>query len=307
AGFLTGHFGWRSIFYVNLPIGIIAIILVMIKIKGDWMEARGERFDGIGTLLYSLSLVVILYGFSVLPGLPGFSLIAGGLIALMLFFILEQKVTHPILNINLFKNNRVFAFANIAALINYSATFAVTFLLSLYLQYIKAMTPQAAGLVLMAQPVVMTIFSPLAGRLSDSLEPRIISSLGMGIAVIGLGLLSILNSATKREFIVLCLLILGLGFALFSSPNTNSVMGSVEKKQYGVASATLGTMRLVGQMFSMGIVMLLFSVIIGNIKITPEYFPLFLKSLKVAFLVFALLCLFGVLASLARGKNPEKR
>jgi MFS family permease len=196
----------------------------------------------------------------------------------------------------------VFAFSNLAALINYSATSAVTFLISLYLQYVKGLDPQQAGIVLIAQPVMMALFSPVAGRLSDSVEPRILSSAGMGIISVMLALISFVGPETPITLLVLCLLFLGFGFALFSSPNTNAVMSSVEKRLYGVASATLGTMRLTGQMLSMGIVMVIFAVTMGGTRITPEYYPSFLQSMRLAFVIFSVLCVVGVFASLARGK-----
>ena len=163
-------------------------------------------------------------------------------------------------------------------------------------------SPQNAGLILVSQPVIMAIFSPLAGRISDKIEPRIVASAGMTLTVIGLLLFTVLSENTGLAFIVLCLILLGFGFALFSSPNTNAVMSSVEKKHYGVASATLGTMRLTGQMLSMGIAMLVFAVYLGRAQIKPENYPAFLTSAKTAFIIFAVLCFGGILASLARGK-----
>ena len=203
---------------------------------------------------------------------------------------------------NHFRKNKVFAFSNLAALINYSATFAIMFLLSFYLQYLKGFSPQTAGLILIAQPVVMTIGSPIAGRLSDRIEPGVIASTGMAVLTIGLFFFIFLSEHTSLEFIVAVLIFLGIGYALFSSPNTNAVMSSVERKFYGVASGTLGTMRSLGMMFSMGIVMLIFSVYMGRVQITPEYYPVFLKAMKAAFIVFASLCFFGIFASLVRGK-----
>jgi MFS family permease len=165
------------------------------------------------------------------------------------------------------------------------------------------MPPQSAGLVLVAQPVVMTVFSPLAGRLSDRKDPRTLASAGMALSSLGLFAFSFLGKQTTPPFIIGGLLLVGAGFALFSSPNTNAVMGAVDRKFYGVASATLGTMRLVGQMLSLGIVMMLFSLSVGQARITPAVHVAFLASLKVAFLLFAFLCFLGVFASLARGKN----
>ncbi len=206
------------------------------------------------------------------------------------------------MNVNLFRSNTVFSFSNIAALVNYAATFAVAFLLSLYLQYIKGFNPQSAGLILVSQPVIQAVFSPLAGRLSDRIEPRVVASAGMALTVVGLFFFTFINEKSTLEFIIATLLLLGFSFALFSSPNANAIMSSVKKRFYGVASATLGTMRLIGQMLSMGIAMLVFAVYIGEAQITPEYYPLFLSSVRTAFTIFASLCFIGIFASLARGK-----
>ena len=130
------------------------------------------------------------------------------------------------------------------------------------------LTPSQTGSILVAAPVVQALLSPVAGRLSDRLEPQIISSAGMVLTVVGLVLLIFLNSHTSIEYVLFCLILLGIGFALFSSPNVNAIMSAVEKKYYGVASATVGTMRLTGQMFSMGITMLVFAVILGDYPIS---------------------------------------
>jgi len=301
-GLLTQHFGWRSIFVANIPLGLAVIALVFWKLKGEWAEAKGEKFDIAGSILYSLMLIFIMYGFTLLPELMGVWLILVGILGVVAFVRWEMKVESPVLNIGLFRNNPVFALSNLAALINYGATFAVGFLLSLYLQYIKGLSPQNAGLVLVAAPVVQAVFSPLAGRLSDRIEPRLVASTGMALTVIGLFLFTFLNQETSLGFIVASLVLLGFGFALFSSPNTNAVMSSVEKRFYGVASGTLATMRQVGMTFSMGLAMLLFALFIGRVQITPEYHLPFLKSVNVAFIIGAVLCFGGIFASLARGK-----
>jgi EmrB/QacA subfamily drug resistance transporter len=304
-GFLTGHFGWRSIFFLNAFLGLMIIVVVFWKLKGEWAEAKGESFDYVGSIIYSLALVTVFYAFSVLPALWGIWLIIIGVIGLAAFVWWETRQKNPVLNISFFRNNTVFAFSNLAALINYSATFAVAFLLSLYLQYVKGFAPEHAGLILIAQPVIMVVCSPIAGSLSDRIEPRIVASIGMALTTIGLVMLTFLDSATSLQFILINLAILGLGFGFFSSPNTNAVMSSVERKFYGVASGTLGTMRLTGQAFSLGIALLLFALYIGRVQITPDYYPLFLKSMKTAFSISAALCFAGIFASIARGRTHQ--
>lgn len=301
-GFLTQHLGWRNIFLVNVPLGGLIMAFIFWKLKGEWVGAKGEKFDFTGSIIYSLTLIAIMYGFSLLPAMSGAWLILMGVLGILAFIRWETKVESPVLDMNLFRNNTVFAFSNLAVLISYSATFAVSFLLSLYLQYTKGLSPQNAGLILVSQPLVQAIFSPFAGRLSDRIEPRVVASMGMILTAVGLSLFTFLNEKTTLEFIVGSLILIGFGFALFSSPNTNAVMSSVKKRFYGVASGTRGTMRLTGQMLSMGIAMLIFAIYIGRVQITPEHYTLFLRSAKAAFIIFASLCFGGIFASLARGK-----
>jgi EmrB/QacA subfamily drug resistance transporter len=301
-GFLTQHLGWRSVFYFNVPFGLIVILLVLWQLKGEWAEARGEGVDFSGSVVYALTLLLVMYGLSLLPAGSGIGLIGFGCVGVIGFFFLEARNVSPILNVQIFRHNPVFTFSNLAAFIHYSSTFAVTFLMSLYLQYIKGLNAQGAGMILISQPLMMAAFSPLAGRLSDRIEPRVIASAGMACTCAAIFLLSFISHSTGLPYIVFALLSLGFGFAFFSSPNTNAVMSSVEKRDYGVASGTIGTMRLTGQMFSMGMAMMIFSVIIGKVTITPGLYPLFLKSFKIALIINGSLCFIGIFLSLARGK-----
>ncbi|AKB57769.1 MFS transporter [Methanosarcina barkeri] len=302
-GAMTQYLGWRSIFFVNVPIGITAIILILWKIKGEWAECRGEKFDLTGSVIYGASVVAVMYGFSVLPDFKGAVLLAVGTLGVIIFALYEIRTPSPVLDISLLTKNRIFAFSNLSALINYSATYAVTFLLSLDLQYTKGFTPEHAGFILVAQPVIMAMVSPIAGRLSDKIEPRIVASAGMTFTALGLFLLIFLKETTPIWHLIITLIILGIGFGLFSSPNTNAIMSSVDKRFYGVASGMNGTMRLLGQMLSMGIAMMIFAIVIGPVEITPEYYPQFVLSLHYAFTLFTAFCILGIFASLVRGKR----
>lgn len=301
-GFLTQQLGWRSIFFLTVPLGLTVIVFVVWQLKGEWAEARGDSFDLVGSIIYALSLVALMFGVSRLPAALGVGLVAAGVVGLGIFVAWELKARIPVLNVRLLSGNRTFAFSNLAALINYGATSAVAFLMSLYLQYIKDLSPQQAGLVLVAQPIVQATFSPLTGRLSDRIEPRIVATAGMVFTAVGLGLLAMVGPATPLWAIVARLVLLGFGFALFSSPNMNAIMGSVSKRFYGVASGMLGTMRLMGQMLSQGVATLLFVLYIGRVEIVPANYSLFLDSMQAAFGIFTVLCVIGIFASLARGE-----
>lgn len=305
-GLLTQYFTWRSIFVFIVPLGIITLLLTKIKLKGEWSDAKGEKFDLPGMFLYAIGLSSIMYGLSEFPALSGYLFIASGLLMILLFILWELRSREPLFEMRLLRKNRVFAFSNLAALIHYSATFGVGFMLSLYLQFIKGLQPREAGFILVAQPLVMAAFSPVTGKLSDKIQPRILASSGMIASAIGLFLLTFINKSTSVTILLLILVLLGTGYALFSSPNTNAIMSSVERKYYGIASGSTGTMRMVGQMLSMGIVLGLFSMFLGKVEINPEHFEGFMKAMKISFTIFAFLCIGGVFASMARGRMKNK-
>lgn len=304
-GFLTDLFGWRSIFWLNVPFGMFVIPATLYAIKTEWRDAKGETFDYRGSAIYILSISMLMYGFSKLPDPAAVVLTLVGLAGMVFFIASEFKVKSPIMDMRLFTLNKTFAFSNLAALINYAATYAVTFLLSLYLQYVRGLKPSDAGMLLVMQPILMTVVATFSGRMSDKIDPRILSSTGMGIIVIGLAMLAFIGESTSNTFIVISLVILGAGFGLFSSPNTNAVMSSVEKRYLGVASATISTMRLAGQMMSMAIATLTLHLFLGEEKINSETHSAFLSATRIVFAAFAILCVFGVFASLARGKKES--
>jgi len=304
-GILTQTLGWQSLFIINAAAGMLIIAGIAFGVRAEWAEARNDRFDFTGSVIYMLAMTALMYGFSQLPGRFALILTLAGAAGLLFFIRWELRARTPVLEIGLFRDNKIFAFSNLAALINYAATFGITFVLSLYLQSVKGLNPRDAGLILITQPIVMAVIASVSGRLSDRIDSRILSSAGMGIIVAGLISLIFLSGDTSSLYLVTCLVVLGFGFGMFSSPNTNSVMSSVEKKFLGTASATLGTMRLTGQMFSMAIAAMSIHLFIGDSPIHEAAVPYFMKSLRVIFTVFALLCFAGVFASLARGKKSS--
>ena len=300
-GFLTDHFGWPAIFLINVPLGIATILLTLAYVPHEWADAAGERFDIYGSAIYGITLFCGIFGLLLLPDLTGFIWISAAVAGAALYAWWQKRCSHPILDLGIFLENRTFAYSNIAAMINYGATYGVGFLLSLYLQYIKGFSAETAGLILVAQPIVQTILSPVAGKISDRVEPQVVATIGMAITTIGLSCFIFLGPDTPLWLIVAALMILGLGYAFFSSPNTNAIMSSVDRKYLGIASGMVATMRSLGQVLSMAIAMFCFSIFIGAVDITPSVYPALIESTVVAFLVFTLLCILGVAASYVRG------
>ncbi len=310
-GILVQGFGWRSIFFLSLVPGLVSIFLLQRsspKSLDPSLSKLGPSNGGLSQIdikgmgLYTSSILALTLGLTHVITLWGTILFLLGCLLLYGFFRAEKRQEAPLLEIRLFYSNRVFTFSNLAALINYASTYAVAYLLSLYLQYLKGFPPRKAGLVLIMQPFLQALCTPFAGKASDRIRPGILASLGMGLTVVGLILCVWLDSNTSILWVLGSLSLLGLGFGLFSSPNSNAIMGSVDRKDYSVASATLATMRLLGQMLSMGITLMVFFHLLGDSPITPEVYPQFLRGLRVLFGVFSVLNLLGMFASLARGR-----
>ena len=305
AGFLTEHFGWRSVFLMVLPGFIVALIAFLWKVKGEWVQCRGEKFDYTGAILLAVSLVAVMFGFSIMPQIVGWPLILAGIVVMYFFFKWESRRTDPLFDTTLFKSNRVFLFSNLTVFIAYASFTAVSYLMSLYLQYNKGFTAGEAGLVLVAQPVMQAIVSLFTGKFSEKVEPRKLASMGMGLVCLGLIPFAFLRGDTSMFLVIGGLLVLGAGYGLFSSPNTNAIMSSVSGKHIGVASAIFGTFRTGGQLFSMAITMVIISVVIGRVQITPENYSGFLTSVRIAFGFFILLSIISIFTSLARGKQTK--
>lgn len=303
-GLITQSISWRMIFYLNFFIGLFLIIVTFIILIEK--ETTNESYDLKGSIFYSISIILMMIGLTFLPKFIGIVLLITGSALLITFYKIEKVASHPVLNVNVFKSNKTFVFSNLAALINYCATFAISFLLSFYLQIVKGLNPRDAGIILITQPVMQAFFSPLAGKLSDKVEPQIVASIGMGLLTVGLVILCFLNPLTQFYFIIINLFLLGIGFALFSSPNVNAIMSSVDRKYYGVASSTTASMRVIGQTFSMGVVTMIFRMFIGDSKITANNQLDFLISLRIAFIIFSVLSFTGIFFSISRGSIHKK-
>jgi EmrB/QacA subfamily drug resistance transporter len=300
-GMLTHYFGWHSIFFVAAGVAVVVLVLALIFLHGEWVEARGERFDFAGAVLYGAGLASIIYGFSSLPRTAGFVCLGAGVAAIVAFVLYERRHAFPVLNVKLFSGNRTFALSSLAALINYASTMGITFMLSLYLQYVRGLDASHAGRILICQALVQSVFSLVAGGLSTRVAPAVLATSGMVLIGCGLVVLLVFISASMPLWLLMGIFVIfGMGFGIFSSPNTNVVMNSVAQRSYSQASAVLGTMRLAGQSFSMGIAGMAISFMVGTDRITPALHGAFMHSMRITFLVFVILCAIGVYASSAR-------
>ena len=299
-GLLTDWAGWRAVFYLCLAPGVLAWILAC-RIDNEWRPARGQSFDLLGTVFYGVFVIACVKGLTGLarPGI-GISLLIVSVVALLLFVRRSRSIEHPVLSLGLFTSNRVFTLSSVATMINYAGTFAVGFLLSLYLQVVKGFAPVHAGLILVIQPAVQALLSPLAGVLSDRFNAAAMATLGMALCGAGLLGLGYIDAASEVWVIGGLLALMGLGFALFASPNMSVIMGSVAPKDYSIASSLVATMRTFGMSLSMGIATVVFGFLLHGRQVSLENIPQFLASMRIIFDVCAGLCVAGVFCSLGR-------
>ena len=300
-GFLNYNFGWKSIFMLTGLLGAIAFFAAIFKLPGEKSENRGKSPDMSGNILYVIFIVMMMYGLSEIgKGMIYVLITAVGVILGILFIIHESRSEDPIVNVTLFRENKGYAFSNISAMLNYGATFAISYLISIYLQVVMGYSSQTAGLIMIFQPIIMAVLSPVMGRFSDRISPFKMSSVGMAFCAAGTFIFIFIGRETQIFVIIMALVITGLGFSLFSSPNTNAVMSCVDKAEYGVASSILATMRSIGHTLSMVIVTITVTMLIEDMPLADAPAEVLIKVIRISFIVFTLICTAGVFISLKR-------
>jgi len=304
-GILNYQLGWRSVVLFGVPFLFVILILLLTRIEDEWITFENIPLDLKGSFAYGLGMVLFMYGFTILNEPFGVLLTVLGIVLLVIFALVELKQDNPVFDVRFFKN-REFLSSNFASLCAYLATFAVTTILNYHLQYIKGFDSQTAGIILLVAPLCQVVVAPIAGRLSDRYVPQVLAAIGMGLGTLSLALFSLLDSGTSLIFLAISMVIYGVGFGLFSPPNTNVIMGSVPPKDTSVASAAVATMRTVGQAMSMGILTLIFAFVMGNVPIVEKYYPLLISSCQITCLICVVLCVASVFASLVGVKSKKR-
>ena len=296
-GFLNYYYGWQSIFIVLAILGTIAFLTARQTLQEEWVEDSRPEWDKKGALLYGGAILLIIYGLSQLLAEPlAPAILLAGLLLFGIFIRYELHTENPLLPINLLFINRPFSLSCLAALLNYCATFATSLLLSLYLQSILGLTSRSAGLILLAQPIIMASLSPLMGKLSDKYAPTRLAAWGMTVITIGLAGFALTVHHLSLYLLIPMLIITGIGFALFAAPNNNAIMSSVEKKHYSLAASLLSTTRLFGQVLSVAIMNLILSLQWADCA--PR--EALLQNLQIALLCFAIFSAAGIIPAKAR-------
>lgn len=304
-GVLIQYLGWRSIYLFNIPVGIILLSILFWKLRMEWAEAQGESFDIKGALIYSLSLVALLYGFSSLLEDLGKTVLVAGFLGILGFFLMERRTESPILKFDIFKSRRS-SFTALSMLFLNIAISAMATFLSLYFQSLRGLEPQTTAFILAAQPLMVAVLSPVIGRAADRTENRFLPIGGLILITVGLLMLSFLSQETSILVPVLALILVGVGQAMFSSPTTRIFMGSVDSKIYGMASSAFSTMIYLGQTLSLALMLFIFAIYLGQVEINPSNYQVFLDSMRMAFLVFSIISGLALVFSILVGPNVSK-
>lgn len=307
AGFIAGTFSWRWLFWANAAACAAAFVL-MLLVRAEWRTDKGEPFDWRGSFIYGSGMAALTIGATSLQDslYLGWVLLAAGILGLTLYVWVELRTPYPLLDIRLLVRNKIFGLSSLAAFISYSSFFGMLFFLSVYLQVVRGMSVQEAGLFLAVQSVVQTVTTPWAGRLADRHGAGRISAIGIGCCGLGLLAASFLQVDSPLWFISAAQVLLGLGISLFAVPNTTVLLGSVGPEHLGQAAGLTGAVRTGGGVLNMIIITTTLGLYLGHQPISHETIAPFMQSMKVDLILFGLLNLLAVGCALGRLRVSKK-
>ena len=302
-GMLNHMWGWKSIFAFAGIIGIFSFAASAAGIEDVQQKDEGSRQDVAGNIIYIIMICAIIYGLTDLNSTSfAWIILAGGLLLAIVFVKVELAASNPMMDVRLFKGNPTFSLSLLTAFFQYSSTFALSYLVSIYLQVVLGFTSQTAGIILISQPLFMAVLSPKVGKLSDRMPAYKLASAGIGLCGISLLFFAFAGRGTHLVIILIALAVAGIGTALFSSPNTNVVMSCVPPSKFGVTNSILSATRTGGQSFCMAIITLIVSSTVGNVSLYEAGADNLLHTMRTGFIIFTALCLSGCLMSLQRRK-----
>ena len=306
-GWFTEVYGWRSVFLFPVPFSMIACALIVVNLKGEWKSQSPTRVDWLGGLIFAVWSSSFFIGVSTLPGKVSFLLLGIGAAGLVLFYYQQVNSKYPLVRFRAIMDNHVFFRSLMASICVYASNYPLIFLFSLYLQFIQGLSPHDAGQIMVLQAITMAILAPIAGRLSDRFEPRIIATGGCLIMACAFGMLDRITDHTSLYYIAGCLMTLGFGFGLFTTPNNNAALSAIDRERLGIATALLNLSRVVGNMTGIAMVMILVSLIIGHAELKPQQYPALLTTIRWALALSCMYALSGAYFSFTRGNIRRKQ
>jgi len=309
-GWLTEKLSWRAVFYMNVPVGLLALFLSLRFIPNDVPTTQDKRFDFAGASTFIGGLVSLLLGLNkghawrwTSPSVAG--LLVTAILLLVAFLFIEGRVQSPMLDLSLFRR-RLFSAAAASAVLNYICVYSIVFLLPFYLLRGRGLAPGQAGLVLTTQPLIMAVAAPLSGMVSDRIGSRLPTTIGMALLAIGLFSLSRLGPLSPLTDVTLALSITGLGTGIFVSPNSSALMGAAPLHQRGVAAGILATARVVGMVLGVGLAGAIFTTILARQSFPGSGQTLF-DGVRAGFLAASGVAILGSIVSATRETRASEQ
>jgi EmrB/QacA subfamily drug resistance transporter len=301
-GWLTEAWGWRSVFLFQVPIVLALLLLIKMRLSGEWKNAEKSKYDWWGTAIFAMFASALVYGLSLLPNMLGVLMLIISAVSLALFVVHQSRSRRPLIRVQMFRESRLFSMSLTTSLLMYGSNFPLVFLMSLYLQYVKGFSPSHAGQIILLQALTMAIIAPFSGKLADRFEPRLIATLGCAIVACGLLVLSLMNTETSATYIASALLLIGLGFGLFSTPNNNAIMGATHPNEVGVASASMNLARTIGNLIGMSLVNLMVHYYLGDAQFSSEQNPALILTVELALNMSLAFVVLACVSSWFRGR-----
>ena len=305
-GIVTEIWGWRSVFLMPAPIAVLLVALIAVFVKGEWRADSRVPFDWQGALIFAAGTTLLVISLTGLPHINYALLLLVSLGLIWLFVWHQSNSDQPLIRWQMFTQNRLFSFSLASASLMYAGLYPLTFLLSLYLQYIRDLSPSDTGQVILMQGIAMALLAPFSGRLSDRIQPRNIATAGCIVVTLGFLMLVQLDMHTTQLYIGGSLFLIGIGMGLFTSPNNNAVVSAVDARDLGVATATMNLARVMGNLIGMGVVNLLMNLNLGDKQIIPIYYGLLESTISTAIIISLAYALVGGFLSAMRGA-PMRR
>ncbi len=303
-GIIASGLGWRWVFYLGMAPCAVALLVCLKNLSWRLSPAPGARFDWWGAVSSAAGIGLLVFGSAHLETPLGWWGLGLGVLALAAFLAIERRTTSPLLHLDLFSANRAFSLGVAAMCIVSCAAFGIAFLVSLYLQYARGMTPAQAGLILAVQPVIQCLVSPVVGRLTDKAPVHLLSGTGAALAALGVLAAATLSAQSGTGAVIVILAVVGLGIGIFSTPSMVVLMSAVDPSRYGVASAMSGQSRTMGMTACMAVITVVIARYVGDRPLGPEVIGEYLAAMRTLFTAFGILGLFGAAMAFLAKKAP---
>lgn len=305
-GAIAAYASWRYLFVIVVVVAALDFVIIVSRVRGECELARTRSYDFPGMALLVPGVLLFMTGLSVIGKTAGLIALPAGIACLSVFLVRERRSANPLIPRDLLGSRNLIRAASTNAIFNASA-FGVTFILSLYLQYVAGFDAGMAGLLLLISQGLLIFLGPFTGRLSDRYPPPLVAAVGAGINAIGMFMLVLLSPDSSLALVIASLVLNGLGLALVMPAVVKWALLQVRREEYGVVTGLSETARLSGIGISNAVVIVLFSLIMGTAAVSPETIPQFIGAARACVIVYGVIGITGMAIGLWAWRGGKRR